>query len=484
MAQMTGLLREVGSAKLVVLVVALGLHSGPVFAQDQPPPDLPEYVSTADDGEIVLTPETAARWAVVRNTQVRVQQESVPEAEGQLQQAEAGDDLTVSVSASATRMGPVSSVTLPGGDGGDDAGGGGTDGGDEEPASFEVTPDQSYQATVSATKPLWTGGRTRIGEDLAREGIEAARWGIEVSRLSVAQAARTTGYGVLRSIQLAGVAAAQVTALAEHVRNAVAMEEAGVGPDFDVVQARTELAQAREQRISAQTGVEQVKAQLRQILTLAQDTAVQVQEAPPPEMPEGDLPELIDIAQANRPEMRTAETSLRMARLNRRLAGQENAPTVALSGQYTRQTAAGFTGDEYSWQISLMAEKPIFDGGVKRGKVTSADARVRQARLRVEDTREQIALEVVQAYLSVQEAEEKIQTAEQGLVEARERRRMAQLRYREGLAAGIEVIDADTALAAAEASLVNAQYDRHLAVTELRTAMGIVTAAQQEGETE
>jgi outer membrane protein len=433
--------------------------------------DPPAWVGTTEAGALVLTPETAAWWAAERNTRLRMQYERIGEAEGQLQQARAGDAVTVGVSANAVRLGPVTTIELPAQEG-------------DEPTTVEVTPDQQYQATISARKPLYTGGRVGLGEDIAREGIDAAEIGTEIAGLSVTQGARAAGYGVLRSMQLAGIAAARVTALAEHVRNAEAMEEAGVVPHFDVVQARTELARAREDLIAAQTAIEQVKAQLRQVLALPQETAVTVNEAPPPEMPEDDLPQLIDVAQQMRPEVSAAESGVRIARLNRRLAAKELAPSIALTGQYTRQTAAGFSGDEYSWQIGVVAEKPILDGGVKRGKITSAEARVREAELQLQEAQEQVALEVVQAWLSVEEAQERIATAEQGLVEARERRRMAQLRYREGIAAGIEVIDADTALAAAEASLVNAEYDRQLAVTQLRTALGIIGTPRQEGETQ
>lgn len=467
----TGTVRLLWPAGLAALLFACAALPYPAAAQAPESAELPPWVTVGADGEVVLTPETAAWWALGRNTRVRIEQQAIPQAEGQLQQAQAGDDLTVSASASAMKMGPVTTVQLPAQEG-------------EDPVSVEVTPDQQYSATLSARKPLYTGGRVGLGEDIARESIDAARSGTDVARLSVSQAARSASYGVLRSVQLAGVAAAQVTALAEHVRNAEAMEEAGVVPHFDVVQARTELARAREQLISAQTGIEQARAQLRKVLALPQDMTLEVSDAPPPEMPEGDLPELIDVAQANRPEVTAAETGVRIARLNRRLVGRDMAPTVALTGQYTRQTAGAFSGEDYSWQIGVVAEKPISDGGVKRGKIISANARAEEAELQLQETQEQVALEVVQAWLSVQEAEERITTAEQGLVEARERRRMAQLRYREGLAAGIEVIDADTALAAAEASLVNAEYDKQLAVTQLRTAMGIMEVPRQEVETQ
>lgn len=476
MIDRTGLVRllRMLAPALLTAALLLPLRAYAQEAAEEPDaPGLPAYVQISPGGEIVLSPEAAAAWAIERNTQVRIQQQAVPEAEGRLQQADAADELTVDVSASAVFMGPVSTVTLPAAEG-------------EEPQSFEVSPDQQYRATISAIKPLYTGGRVGLGENIARQGVEVARWGTEVARLTVAQAARSASYAVLRSVQLAGVAAAQVTALAEHVRNTEVLEDAGVVPHFDVVQARTELARAQEQLIVAQTAIEQIKAQLRRLLALPQEVPLQIVDAPPPVLPAGELPELIDLAQDCRPEVQTAATAMRIAELSRRLAGRSRAASVALTGSYSRQTVGGLGGDDYSWQVGVVAEKPILDGGHQRGQITSADAQLEQAELELQQTQEQVALEVVQAWLAVQEADERIVTANQGLVEARERRRMAQLRYREGLAAGIEVIDADTALAAAEASLVNAEYDRQLAVTQLRTAIGImiVPGAQQEVETQ
>ncbi|NLO07259.1 MAG: TolC family protein [candidate division WS1 bacterium] len=461
-----GIRRLVRAAGLLAVVFV-----PPAYAQEVECPELPAYVTLGSDGSVVLTPDSAARWARERNTQILIQQQSIPEAEGQLRQAEAADNLSVDLSATAIRMGPVSTIQLPGAEG-------------EEPMEVQVGQEEAYQATISANLPIYTGGRVGIGEDIAREGIEAARQGVETAQLQVAQGARQISYGVLRSVQLAGVAAAQVTAIAEHVRNAELLEEAGVVAHFDVVQARTELARANEQLIVVQTAVEQAKAQLRDILALPQGLAITVADAPSPPMPDDDVASLIETARICRPEIRSAETSLRMARLSLRLAEKELAPTVALTGQYARQSAGGLGGTDWSWQVGIVAQKPIFDGGARDGRVESTQARVAAAELSVERATEQVSLDVMLAWLRVQEAQERILSAEQGLVEAREWRRMAQLRYREGLAAGIEVIDADTALAAAEASLVNAEYDRQLAVTQLRTAMGLSDQMQQEVETQ
>ena len=354
----------------------------------------------------------------------------------------------------------------------------------DSPISVQVGQDHSVQGTLSVTQPLYTGGRAELSVDLAEEGVTASRIGTDIARLSVALGAQELGYGVLRTVQLAGVAAAQVTAIAEHVRQAQALEDAGVAPHFDVVQANTELARAQEGLIAAQTAIEQTFAQLRRLLALPQDTDLALIDPPPPVLPEGELAELIDQALLGRPEVRAGEAAVRMARVSLALAGRDLAPSVALTGALSAHTSSGFGGNNYSWQVGVVASKPLMDGGARGGKIEAAQARLRAAELQLRGTREEIALAVVRQHLAIAEARERIAAAQQGVEEARERRRMSQLRYREGLGTGIEVLDADTALAAAEASLVNAQYDLQLAVIRLRTAMGIMDVPRQEVETQ
>jgi len=454
-----------------LVALALAVAMAPAAAQPEQPLIVPDYLTVANGGQVVMSPLEAARWALERNTDLLVQATSVEEAMGQLRQAWAADRLTADVQGSAMLLGPVSTIEFAAGEG-------------EDPISVQVGQDHSVQGTLSVTQPIYTGGRAELSVDLAEEGVAASRLGTDIARLSVALGAQELGYGVLRAVQLAGVAAAQVTAIAEHARQAQVLEDAGVAPHFDVVQANTELARAQESLISAQTAIEQIRAQLRRLLALPQETDLSLLDPPPPVMPEGELPDLIDQALLSRPEVRAGEAAVRIARFSLALAERDLAPSVALTGSLTAQTASGFGGNNYSWQVGVVASKPLTDGGARSGKIEAAQARLRSAELQLRGTQEAIALGVVQQFLAIGRARETIVAAQQGVDQARERRRMSQLRYREGLGTGIEVLDADTALAAAEASSVNAQYDLQLAVIRLRTAMGIMDVPQQEVETE
>jgi outer membrane protein TolC len=438
----------------------------------------PSYVEIGSRGELILTPDTAARLVVERNLRLAAAAEGIDAAGGRLAQARAAGGLSAKVSGVFLRKGPVTTFELPG-DQRDDGGDAGE--GDGEP--IELSGDHLETVTIELSKPLYTQGRIELGADMAREGVAIAELSEGNARRALVLASQEGAYAVLRLKQLAAVSAARLTAVAEHVRLSEIMQDAGVVAQFEVVQAQTELSRAQQGLISAQTGVKQATAQLRNLINFPQTTDVDVVDCAPPRQPEGDLAELIERAWAGRPEVKLAASALTIARMNLRLARRDMGLTVALMGSYSRQTVSGFSG-EFGWQAGVAIEKPLFDSGARDGKVAEALAGLRSAELDLERTREDVALDVTHQVLAIAEAREKIAAAEQGVVEGRERRRMAQLRYREGITPGIEVIDADTGLAAADANLINAEYDLQLSTVRLRSAMGLLDVQPQEVETQ
>jgi outer membrane protein len=453
-------LRCSGLAALTALVTACGA----TMAQDA---QAPTAAAAELPGRLELTPLETARMALERNPDLQAQAEAIQEALARLEQARAGRSLRVNLEGSAMRMGPIRSLTMPE---------------EMDGVSIKLGLEHIEQAAVSFTQPLYTGKRVERAAELAEHGVEAATGGRQVAARALVLGAQEAAYGALRASQLAAVAAARVTAVAEHVKVSQALEQEGLVAEFEVVQAQTELSRAEGDLIAAQTAVAQIEAAIRNIIRAPQTTEISLRDDVPPQEPEGELPELMQVAWEQRPEVALAEAQVRLAEASVRLAGTDLNPTVALTGQYGRQAQASGLSSIQSWQIGLVVQKPLYDGGLKSAKVREAQAQLRAARFRLESVKEQVALQVTQHSLSVAEAKKKIATAQQGLVEARERRRMAQLRYREGITAGIEVIDADTALAAAEANLVNAEYDLQLATVRLRSALGIADAQEVEAQ--
>lgn len=408
------------------------------------------------EGPLTLTPATAAQLAVARSTDTAQASQDVVAAQGRLLEARSLRGWKVSASGSITKSGPAVSFELPG---------------EEDGQQVTVAPTTTTSVGLEVSKSLYLGDRDRYARDAARSGLQAAGFGTEAAAVAVALKARQACLAVLRAQQLSVVAQEQLTAVAEHLRIAEAMFNEGTAARFEVIQAQTEVSRSRGAVVQARTAVEQQTAALRELLNLPQDTPVTVEEGVGPEMPAGDLHELLALALSERPDLRALQAAVRAAEASLRLAAANDRLSVQLVGQATHQTAGALASSD-SWRASIAVVKPLTQGGATEAGVVQARAALEKAKLDLEKAQQQVALQLTQAVNAVEEARELLQVATDGEREAEERLRIAQVRFSSGVGLGVEVIDAQAALAAARAAIVNARYDLNLAIFAVRAAMG------------
>jgi len=447
-----------GTVCLLCILLAAVAMAQPAAAP--PPQRLPDLGTP-----LRLTPDAAAQLAVTRSTQIAISEQQVISARGQLREVRAATKLHVDGSASYTRSGPATTFELAGDEGGQ---------------TIEFSPTTSHLETIEITLPIYTGGRLKFATRAARAGIAAAEHGGLATAVQTAITARQAVYAVLRLQQLVVVSEQQLTAVAEHLRIARVMFDAGTAPRFEVVQAETELAQARGDVIHARTAVAQQQAVLTQLLLAPQGTEIITEEGVPPQLPDGDRQALIGMALQGRPEISVQEATVRAREALVRLAQAQDDPSVAVVGQLNNQSAS-VASASFSWSVTAALTVPLYTGGEKEAKVIQARADLQMARLNLESVQQQIALQVTQALLSVDDGREALAVAEQGETEARERLRIAQVRFTNGVGLGVEVLDAQTALAAAQTQVVNARYDLQVATATLRATLGLADLPKESG---
>jgi outer membrane protein len=406
--------------------------------------------------KLVLNPLSAAQLALRNSLDLQVDREGIEQALARIDQAEATGKLTAQLSAQVSWMGPIATLSIPGSPGG----------------GFSLGNVFNDQETLSLSHPLYTGGRLAAQRNLAKRGVDLARVRPEATARATALAARDVVYTILRLKQLGDVASQRATAAAEHLALSQKLFEGGTVAKFEVVQAETDLAQAKGDVIAAQVAVDQAKAGLRQTLVVPQTTEIEVEDGVPPQTPPGDLPKLVDTAWQGRPEVKLSEAGVRTAEASLRLLRQSKSFSVNAFAQLTHQTATAASQPDV-WMFGVSASKPILDGGLEDAQVREQLSKIREAKVGVEQTRQQIALDVTQQFLAIGQAQEQLKVAEAGELNARERLRIAKIRFESAVALGIEVIDAQTALAAAEAATINARYDLQTATARLRSALGI-----------
>ncbi|HEY3396553.1 MAG TPA: TolC family protein [Armatimonadota bacterium] len=439
--------------KALLAVSLLGLTAGMALAADPPAAPVVPAPAPAVSSPLELTPLQAGEAAVLESLDVRQAEEAVRQAQARQAQAQVGNQPTASIAAQLGVTGPVTKVTF-------------------NNQTISVGTPQVEQVVIQVAVPVYTGGRVEWAVRAAAAGVKASRTELEVTRRAIREAALEAAYGVLRASELAGVADRQVTSNQAHLRIAEAMLNAGTVAQFEVIQAQTALSQAIGAQIAARTAVDQALAQLRQILQLPQTFPLQiVSPVAPTQRPAGGLADLIEQSWTQRPELTAAGFQVRRAEAGISLARASDAISMSLGASTSRGMPSTFTTGE-SWQVVLSINQPLLDGGAKRAALADAQSLLRSAQIALESQRQQIALQVTQQYLALDQATQQLQVAVQGVVEARERLRVANVRFGAGVTNGVEVLDAEVALTAAEVSEVNANYDVQTALYRLQQALG------------
>jgi len=267
-----------------------------------------------------------------------------------------------------------------------------------------------------------------------------------------------------------------VRSRSEAVRIAKRRLDAGVTSALDyrqseslLTQAETEaaglrLARAQSDNLLAVLVGGPVAGPLPAPLPLAQQTAT-------PALAAG-LPSELLVA---RPDVLAAEERLRAARANIGAARAAFFPTISLTGSAGfASTALGslFSGDGLTWSFGPAISLPIFNGGRNKANLTVAQARENIAVATYEVTVQTAFREVADALAGRQYYAQQVAAGSRGVTAARQIARLARLRYREGVASYLEVLDAERTLFAAEQQLIQLRRSQADNLVALYVALG------------
>jgi outer membrane protein len=331
----------------------------------------------------------------------------------------------------------------------------------------DVTP---RMAQMAIEQPLFTGGRAGAGIDGARAGMAAANAGRTGTRSQLVLAV-TQAYGdVLTAAHLVDLYGRLVSQTTEIGRQAQLKFRAGESPSTDVAQADARLAEARAGLARAQ-GM-QVSAQARfRNLTGLEPSDLQPLPANPP-LP-ASLDEAMDAALQANPMLAQVEAGLRGAQAAARGARAERLPTVgafAEAATVRDQFFPGYRGD--SATVGIRARWQIFSGGRVSGKVAEADSTVLAADARLRAARLQIEEQVIAAFQDVRTAQLVEQAAGEQTAAAAKALDSVRQEVRVGMKPQLDLLDAEREATAAEAGAARASTDRIVAAYRLLSLLG------------
>lgn len=177
----------------------------------------------------------------------------------------------------------------------------------------------------------------------------------------------------------------------------------------------------------------------------------------------------------NRPDILAAEEELRAANANIGAARAAFLPRISLTGFLgfaSTELDRLFGEDGESWSYGPVLSMPLFDAGRTGANVDLAVARRDIAVANYELTIQTAFREVADALAARRWLAEQIAAQERGLIAERDRAELADLRYRNGVADYIEVLDAQRQLFAAEQQLVQTRQAQLSNAVALYVALG------------
>ena len=334
-------------------------------------------------------------------------------------------------------------------------------------------PSTSFNTTVEATYSIYTAGRRSATVRLAEKQLRAAELEVERIAEQLRLEIATAYYDLQESDENIRIATDDVRNAEKSLQDAEALERAGLGTKFDVLQAEVELANSRQtltQRLSEQRIA---RRDIARQLNLPQ--TIEIVPADSPEKAgewELSLEQSIILAFKNRAELEQLLLDRESSRQRRRIALSQVGPQVDIFGNYSLLDL--FEDDENfadGYAIGVRLSWLFFDGGAARAAARQEEKNQAIAEQQFSQQRNNIRQEVEESYYTLEANEENIQTATKALEQAREALRLARLRFQAGVGIQLDVLDAQAQLTRAQGNLISAVLGYNRALASLQRAI-------------
>ncbi|MGF1535188.1 MAG: TolC family protein [Elainellaceae cyanobacterium] len=336
--------------------------------------------------------------------------------------------------------------------------------------------DSTFNGTVSLDYDLFTSGARQGSIRAARENRRLQALQLEVVaediQLNIAQAY----YDIQAADEAVRISQSNLEEAEISRDNARAREQAGVGTQFDLLQAEVEVANARQEVRNAEADQLTTQRQLVDLLSLP--PGITLTAAEPVEVAgrwQLSLEETLVLAYKNRAELEQQLVQRELDRQQRRVARASTLPQLSVSADYQVQDLLDATrsdsGDTDSFAISAQLSWLLFDGGASRAAARQESIDIEIAETTFADTRESIRFEVEEAFYDLESNFENIQTAAEAVGLAERSLELARLRLDAGVGIQSDVITAQSDLTEARGNRVTAILNYNRALVSIQRAV-------------
>ena len=338
----------------------------------------------------------------------------------------------------------------------------------------------TYRGTLNVSWEIDLFGRLRAGTAAARAELEASEASRDAVRLALAaQAAKS--YFALRALDEQVELTRRTVRLREESLGLQRKRHtAGVISEFELRQLEAEAAAVRAQLPPLEREREREEVALSVLLgrtprdvfsgtiRVRQDLDASLEAAV---LPAGMPSELL----LRRPDLVEAERLLASANARVAVARSEMFPSISLTaflGGESQDLSNLFSSPARVWGLAAGLTQPIFQAGRLTARSDAAKARERQALTQYEQAIRSAFGDVRTALVAQTRSRESYDAETARAAALTDTLRLARLRYENGIASQLDVLDAERGLLAARSARIEALRAHRAAVADLFRALG------------
>jgi outer membrane protein len=283
-------------------------------------------------------------------------------------------------------------------------------------------------ASVTATQPLTQLFRIHLFVSEQRLKVDAARLSFDEREQKLTDDVRQVYYEVLQSQSQHESQESMV----KYLKELQQLIERRVGQqaalEADKLSVKAELSKAVYQLTTIEDTLANRKEVANHLLGRDLQTAFSVETVPSTLPEEEDLPAARKVALESRPEAKLAANRTKQASLETRIEKTHYIPDISIQASYVSPANINFLPQNIGSIGALLTWQP-WDWGQKRHNVAQKVLAEEQAALSVDDTRDQILLNVNSNFRQLREARAQLAAAEAARDAEREKLRNQQEAY-------------------------------------------------------
>jgi outer membrane protein len=329
---------------------------------------------------------------------------------------------------------------------------------------------------ISLTQPLFRGGRTLAATSGAENNVRAARANMLDSEQNILLQAATAYLNVFRDQAVLELNRNNEEVLQRQLEATRDRFEVGEITRTDVHQAEARLARSVADRIQSEGDLETSRANYLNIVGEPAESKAQLPETEPVGLP-ADGEDAVRVAVVNNPGVISAEFSRRSSMDNVDEVWGALLPELNLNASSTREfESVSETSVRNTHEITLDLTIPIYQQGDVYSRLREARQDAAESTLEIDVQRRDAAEQATQAYESLLTARAQVQAFETQIEANVVALEGVQREAAVGSRTVLDILDAEQELLNARVSHVRSQRDQFVAIYELLSALGRLTA--------